>query len=64
MLFQNEVELLLGRFGSSIASGNLPVHTPIDGSKIASIPLATAAEIDAALNHAQSAFLKWRSVPA
>jgi len=64
VLFQNEVELLLGRFGSSIPSGNFPVHTPIDGSKIASIPLATAAEIDAALNRAQSAFLKWRSVPA
>ncbi|MFM2257865.1 MAG: hypothetical protein RIQ28_1712 [Pseudomonadota bacterium] len=64
MLFQNEVELLFGRFGSSIPSGSLHVHTPIDGSKIASIPLATAAEIDAALNRAQSAFLKWRSVPA
>jgi aldehyde dehydrogenase (NAD+) len=64
VLFQNEVELLFGRFGSSIPSGNFPAHTPIDGSKIASIPLATAAEIDAALNRAQSAFLKWRSVPA
>lgn len=64
MLFQNEVELLFGRFGSSIPSGSLHVHTPIDGSKIATIPLATAAEIDAALNRAQSAFLQWRSVPA
>lgn len=64
MLFQNEVELLFGRFGSSIPSGSLHVHTPIDGSKIASIPLAKAAEIDAALNRAQSAFLQWRSVPA
>ena len=64
MLFQNEVELLFGRFGSSIPSGSLHVHTPSDGSNIASIPLAQAAEIDAALNRAQSAFLKWRSVPA
>lgn len=64
MLFQNEVELLLGRFGSSIPSGSLCVHTPIDGSEIAFVAPATAAEIDIALDRAQSAFLQWRSVPA
>jgi aldehyde dehydrogenase (NAD+) len=62
--FQTETNSILQRFGRTAPSGNLPVHTPIDGSQIGSVAPATPAEIEAALNHAQSAFLKWRTVPA
>lgn len=55
---------LLAALNVPIPSGDLPVHSPIDGSQIGSVATATAAEIDAALTFAQSAFLKWRTVPA
>jgi aldehyde dehydrogenase (NAD+) len=57
----NEV---LANLGAVLHAGDLPVHTPIDGSPLASVATATPAEIDAALNRAQSAFLAWRAVPA
>jgi aldehyde dehydrogenase (NAD+) len=59
-----ETAELLGRLGATIPSGDLPVHTPINGGQIGSIATATPAEIDAALEQAQSAFQKWRVVPA
>lgn len=40
------------------------MHTPIDGSQIASLATATPEEIDAAVERAQNAFLVWRTVPA
>ena len=58
------VSELLARLGATVQPGNLPVHTPIDGSRIGSVAAATSAEIDAALARAQSAFLAWRMVPA
>ncbi|HMS21533.1 aldehyde dehydrogenase family protein [uncultured Sphingorhabdus sp.] len=59
-----EVGSLLTRLSCTIPTGDLPVCTPIDGSEIASVTTATTAEIDLALSSAQSAFLKWRTVPA
>jgi aldehyde dehydrogenase (NAD+) len=59
-----EVAHLLGQFGVGIPSGNLLIYTPIDGSQIGSLATATPAQIETALNRAQSAFLAWRTVPA
>ena len=59
-----EVEALLNQLGAEIPSGDLPVYTPIDGSQIGSVASATPAQIETALNRAQSAFLSWRTVPA
>ena len=47
-----------------LRSGNMPVHSPIDGTQIGSVAEATPADIDAALNQSHSAFLAWSSVPA
>ena len=55
---------MLGRLGAEVPKGNLSVHTPIDGSLIGSVATATPAQIDTALDRAQSAFLAWRNVPA
>jgi aldehyde dehydrogenase (NAD+) len=59
-----DVAELLQRLGAEQPAGDLPVHSPIDGSQIGSVATATSTEIDTALIQAQSAFLQWRSVPA
>jgi aldehyde dehydrogenase (NAD+) len=59
-----QVNQLMTALGVQIPSGNLPVHTPIDGSQIGSVATATPEQIDAALSHTQSAFHQWRAVPA
>ncbi len=64
MSIQTDIEYLLGQFNVAAFGEDLPVHSPIDGSLIGSVPTATSAGIDAALNRAQSAFLTWRTVPA
>ncbi len=58
-----EVDTLLKRWEAS-ASGNMPVHSPIDGSQIGSVAEATAADISSAATASQAAFLEWRTVPA
>lgn len=63
-MLHNQVSEILSALNRAVHSGDLPVHTPIDGSQIGSVATATSAEIDAALKSAQSAFLKWRTVPA
>lgn len=46
-------------------SGNdLPVHTPIDGSQIASLRIHTSTEIETILAQSVTAFKAWRLVPA
>jgi aldehyde dehydrogenase (NAD+) len=44
---------------ASIAS-----HSPIDGSLLATVGLASAAHYETVLSHAQKAFSQWRMVPA
>ncbi|WP_315975138.1 MULTISPECIES: aldehyde dehydrogenase family protein [unclassified Pseudomonas] len=61
------VDGLLDRLGvppSAYTHGNHPVHTPIDGSVIASVHLEPAAAVSAKIDQAQQAFLAWRNVPA
>ena len=61
------VDGLLDRLGvpaSAYTKGNHPVHTPIDGSLIASVHLEPAASVGAKIAQAQQAFEAWRNVPA
>jgi aldehyde dehydrogenase (NAD+) len=45
-------------------SGNLPSHSPIDGSVIGRVHAASPADAQTAVARAQAAFLRWRNVPA
>ena len=48
----------------STASAALEVHTPIDGTLLGRVAIATPPAVDAALERAQQQFLAWRDVPA
>jgi aldehyde dehydrogenase (NAD+) len=51
--------------GEFFASGpDLEVHSPIDGSRLATVRQVTEAEYDRIVDRAQVAFLEWRKVPA
>lgn len=54
----------LGVAAEAYTQGDYPVHTPIDGSQIASVKLLGKAETIARIDQAQSAFDAWRTVPA
>ena len=61
------VAALLERLGVAAQThtqGDHPVHTPIDGSQIASVTLQGKAHTVACIDQAQQAFEAWRSVPA
>jgi aldehyde dehydrogenase (NAD+) len=47
-----------------LSGGTLEVTSPIDGDVIASIATTDASRLDRILDRAQSAFLRWRDVPA
>ncbi|AIZ34793.1 L-piperidine-6-carboxylate dehydrogenase [Pseudomonas parafulva] len=58
---------LLERLGVAAADytqGEHPVHTPIDGSRIASVTLLGKDQTVACIDRAQQAFERWRDVPA
>ncbi|MEM7618668.1 MAG: aldehyde dehydrogenase family protein [Pseudomonadota bacterium] len=44
--------------------GDLEVHTPIDGSKIAAVSMNQASEVDKVVQQSQAAYTKWRRTPA
>ena len=58
-----DVETILARLGAK-AGGDMQSHSPIDSSLIGSVATASPNNIGAVLQTAQSAFLKWRNVPA
>ncbi len=61
------VDGLLDRLGVSAnayTNGNHPVHTPIDGSAIASVHLESKVQVVAKIDKAAQAFQAWRNVPA
>lgn len=45
-------------------NGDMEVRSPIDGSVIASVPTTDASRLGLTLDRAQSAFVRWREVPA
>lgn len=63
-MLHNQVSDILSALNCAVHSGDLPVHTPIDGSQIGSVKTASSAEIGAALDRAQNAFFSWRTIPA
>ena len=63
MTLAGEVEKILGKFGTAV-SGDLAVYSPIDGSRIGSVPTASLLDIDKACAKANEAFHVWRTVPA
>ena len=52
-----------GGFVTSIGGRSLLVHSPLDGSPLAEMPCATAAELDAAVTAARNAFPRWSRTP-
>ncbi|MGE8479503.1 MAG: aldehyde dehydrogenase family protein [Pseudomonas shirazensis] len=61
------VAALLERLGvaaHAYTQGDYPVHTPIDGSQIATVKLLGKAETTACIDQAHAAFEAWRTVPA
>ena len=58
-----ETAALLRQLGVSVGAG-LDSHSPIDGRRIGSVAQASASDVTAACERAQTAFLAWRKVPA
>jgi malonate-semialdehyde dehydrogenase (acetylating)/methylmalonate-semialdehyde dehydrogenase len=52
-----------GGFTGSESGRSLPVFSPIDGNKLADMPCATRADLDAAVTGARAAFATWSRVP-
>jgi aldehyde dehydrogenase (NAD+) len=48
---------------TGMLAGEHPVHSPINGGRLASVGWAGAAEVAAAVDRAHEAFLSWRTVP-
>lgn len=63
----NDALALLKRLGvadSAYASAGLSARSPITGETVATLRETSAAEAEAAIGRAQSAYLAWRKVPA
>lgn len=54
---------IAGEWVAPKGAASHPVINPADGSMIASLPYATAADVDRAAKIAHKAFLEWRQVP-
>jgi aldehyde dehydrogenase (NAD+) len=55
---------ILEQLGLKGTSGELVVHSPIDGSALGSAPLDTTASLENKISAADAAFRQWRTVPA
>lgn len=58
---------LLRSFGlpeKTLAGGDLPVHSPIDGGQMAAVHCHRPEDVGPMVDRAHEAFLRWRSVPA
>ena len=63
MTSAEEARQLLAQLGVT-GSGSLESRSPIDGEVIGSVADAGAADVKAACDRAQAAFLAWRNIPA
>jgi aldehyde dehydrogenase (NAD+) len=55
---------VLAAFGLDRLTGDLPVHSPVDGAGIAHVPQTDPAEMGTVIARSQAAFRAWRQVPA
>ena len=57
---------LLAGFGNAVPleGGDLAVHSPIDGARLANLRSSTPSEVETTVAAAQAAFFTWRTVPA
>jgi aldehyde dehydrogenase (NAD+) len=58
-----DVQTILAQLGAT-AKGDMPSHSPIDGTVIGSVSTASLLDIDKASGYANEAFHNWRAVPA
>ncbi|WP_315925521.1 aldehyde dehydrogenase family protein [Mesorhizobium sp. SP-1A] len=66
MTIANETAALLEKMGvpnSVLAGGDLAVHSPVTGEKIAALKQVSPADAARAIEEADAAFRKWRLVP-
>jgi aldehyde dehydrogenase (NAD+) len=63
MSYQSILERL-GFEPHQLSGAGLPVVTPIDGSRIASLALHTTTDVEHTIERAAAAFKSWRTVPA
>ncbi len=59
-----QITSVLEQLKLTAPSGALEVYSPIDGSRLGSTAMDSAADLDAKIAKAQQAFLAWRTVPA
>jgi malonate-semialdehyde dehydrogenase (acetylating) / methylmalonate-semialdehyde dehydrogenase len=52
-----------GEFIDASTAKNMQVVSPVDGTLLSTVPMSTAADLDAAVQSAKSAFKKWSSTP-
>ena len=60
----NEILSKLGLSDNEITGGSLDVHSPIDGSKLASVSEINASDMEQMITRSKAAFDKWKVVPA
>ncbi|MEA3008962.1 MAG: aldehyde dehydrogenase [Sphingomonadales bacterium] len=58
-----EAKSVFARLGVALPQGDMESRSPIDGRVIGSVPAASAAQVGAAVERAEQAFLAWRTVP-
>jgi aldehyde dehydrogenase (NAD+) len=63
-MLATEILNQLGLSQRDVASGGVPVRSPIDGAEIAHIAYDDAAAVERKIASAASAFLEWRRTPA
>jgi aldehyde dehydrogenase (NAD+) len=54
----------LGVAPQAMQGGTLPATSPVDGAVLAQLPVASVAEVDAAVARSHAAYLRWRMLPA
>src|SRR5918998_736402 len=52
-----------GQFTNSSTSKTLDVISPIDGTRLSTVPMSTSKELDAAVRTAKAAFPAWSRMP-
>ncbi len=63
-LYQEVSGLFDGGWGAGAEGRRLPVHSPIDGARLADIAVASGAEFDRLIEQAWASFREWSAIPA